>query len=94
MQGRVRRAIGLAAVALVTVGCSASIDVPDLEGRIAGDLRDEFNVSYTVTCPDGVEAEEGNDFACSADGEDGTELTLQITQTDDDASVTYEIVEG
>jgi hypothetical protein len=94
MQGRVRHAVGLAAVATLTVSCSASIDVPDLEGRIAGDLRDEFNVSYTVSCPGDVEAKQGNDFVCSADGEDGTELTLQITQTDDDASVTYEIVEG
>jgi hypothetical protein len=94
MQGRIRRAAGLAAVAVLAVGCSRSIDVPDLEQRLGGDLQKELNIAYTVDCPDDVEAEKGNDFVCSAEGEDGTELTLQITQTDDDASVTYEIVEG
>jgi uncharacterized protein DUF4333 len=94
MQGRVRRAVGLAAVAVLAVGCSKSIDVPDLEQRLAGELQAELNIAYTVNCPDEVEAKKGNDFVCSAKGEDGTDLTLRITQTDDNASVTYEIVEG
>jgi hypothetical protein len=94
MQGSVRRAAGFAAVAVLAVGCTRSIDVSDLEERLAGDLRDELDVAYTVRCPEDVEARKGNDFVCSAEGEDGSELTLRLTQTDDDASVTYEIVEG
>jgi hypothetical protein len=47
-----------------------------------------------VSCPDDVEVGRGNDFACSAEGADGTTLTLRMTQVDDEASVTYEIVEG
>jgi hypothetical protein len=94
MHGKMRCAVGLAAVALLAVGCSRSLDASGLERGLAGDLTDEFDTSYTVNCPDAVTAEKGNGFLCSAQGEDGTELMLQITQTDDDASVTYEIVEG
>ena len=94
MQGKVRRAVGLAAVGVLAGGCARSVDVPDLERRLSGDLRDEFDTAYAVDCPDAVALAARIGFACSARGEDGTVLTLQITTTGHDASVTYEIVEG
>jgi hypothetical protein len=94
MDGKTRSAVGLAAVAVLAVGCSRSIETSGLERALAGDLADEFDTAYTVNCPHEMTEEDGDDILCSARGEDGTELMLQITQTDEDASVTYEIVEG
>jgi Domain of unknown function (DUF4333) len=91
---RFARGFALASLALIATACTDRIDVPGLESRLAADLQAQYSTSFTVSCPDDVEVGKGNDFECAAEGEDGTTLTLQMTQVDDEASVTYEIVEG
>jgi len=86
----------LALVPLLLLGsaCTDRIDVPGLEARVAQDLRSQYETSFTVSCPDDVEVGQGRNFECTARGADGTTMTLRMTQVDDQASVTYEIVEG
>ena len=91
---RIARGLALASLAMIATACTDRIDIPSLETRLAQDLEAQYQTSFTVTCPDDVEVGKGKDFRCSASGEDGTSLTLQMTQVDDHASVTYEIVEG
>ena len=81
-------------MALATTGCTDRIDVPGLETRLAQDLRAEYDTAFTVSCPEDVEVGKGRNFRCTAEGADGTTLTLQMTQVDDAASITYEIAES
>ena len=91
-----RNARWLALVPLLLLGsaCTDRIDVPGLETRVAQDLRSQYETAFSVSCPDDIEVGKGKNFECTARGEDGTTLTLRMTQVDDRASVTYEIVEG
>ena len=91
---RVARVFAFASLAVIATACTDRIDVPGLEERLAQDLRAQYETSFTVSCPDQIDVGKGNDFRCTAEGDDGTTLTLQMTQVDDHASVTYEIVEG
>ena len=91
---RVALGFAFASLAVATTACADHIDVPGLQERLAQDLRTQYQTTFTVSCPDQIEVGKGNDFRCTAEGEDGTTLTLQMTQVDDQASVTYEIVEG
>ena len=91
---RIARGLGVATLALVSAACTDHIDVPALETRLGQDLEAQYPTAFTVTCPDDVEVGTGRDFTCTARGDDGTALTLRMTQVDDHASVTYEIVEG
>jgi uncharacterized protein DUF4333 len=91
---RIARGLAVATLGLIATACTDRIDIPGLETRLAQDLQAQYRTVFTVSCPDDVEVGTGKNFECTAEGEDGTTLTLQMTQVDDHASVTYEIVEG
>ena len=91
---RIARGLALASLAVLATACTDRIDIPSLETRLAQDLQAQYQTSFTVACPDDVEVGTGKDFRCTATGDDGTSLTLQMKQVDDHATVTYEIVEG
>jgi hypothetical protein len=90
----VRRGIGVGALTLGATACAHPLDVADLQRQLGADLREQLAVRYVVACPRDVPAGVGKRFRCTATGGDGTVLTLEITQTDEQASVTYDIVEG
>lgn len=90
----IARGVAVASLALAATGCTDRIDVPGLEARLAQDLRSEYDMAFTVACPDDVEVGKGKNFRCTAEAADGTTLVLDMTQIDDEASITYEIVEG
>ena len=91
---RIARGLALASLAVVAAACTDRIDMPGLESRLAQDLQAEYETIFAVTCPEEDEVGKGKNFDCTAVGYDGTTVTLQLTQVDDRASVTYEIVEG
>ena len=88
------RWLALVPLSLLGSACTDRIDVPGLETRVAQDLRSQYETAFSVSCPDDIEVGKGKNFECTARAEDGTTLTLRMTQVDDRASVTYEIVEG
>jgi hypothetical protein len=45
----------------------------------------------TVTCPDDVKVAAGGTFDCSATAADGTAITIQVNQADDQGNVTFKV---
>jgi hypothetical protein len=45
-----------------------------------------------VSCPDDVPAEAGRTFDCTATNADGTTMTIEVAQSDDQGHVTYKVV--
>jgi hypothetical protein len=93
MRVRLVRVAAVAALALVMAGCTRTLDKQSLEAQLATDLQSNGS-TYTVACPDGVKAQAGGTFQCTATGPDGTSLALTVTQTDDQGNVTWEVTGG
>jgi len=81
------------ATALV-VGCNSALtlDNDKLQQSIESDLQSQAGVNATVTCPDDRPIKAGDTFPCQALTEDGTTLTIQVTQTDDSGNVNWQVV--
>jgi hypothetical protein len=77
---------GLAAVALLLGACGNTIDSADLEEKLRTDLAADVGVDpadVAVDCPEGEEAEQGNEFECTLTAPNGDEVTVEVTITDD-----------
>jgi hypothetical protein len=95
----VRKGTAVLVVAMLAIagGCTRTktLDGQGLDETLANDLSQKLNVQgFTVSCPDDVPAEAGGTFQCTATNPDGTQITLQVTQTDDQGNVTYEVTGG
>ena len=93
MRARLVRVAAVTALALLTAGCTRTLDKQSLESQLATDLQSNGS-TYTVTCPDGVKAQAGGTFQCTATGPDGAALAITVTQTDDQGNVTWEVAGG
>lgn len=85
------------AAAATLAGCSVSVggsdlDTGDVETEIQEGLTDEGIDGATVECPEDIEAEEGNEFTCTATATDGSTAQILVTQTDDDGSFRWRTV--
>ena len=80
---------------LVTLAaCSNTLDPVQLESEIAGQLEERLpGAPWAVTCPEEVEARAGATFYCSARSA-GQGFSIEVTQENDEGSVTWRIVEG
>jgi hypothetical protein len=89
------RAVVACCLAALTAACGATLDTPGLESKIGEQLEGRFSGSgWTVDCPDRVEPEAGDMFACTATTDDGEEaFDISVTQDDREGSVTWRIVE-
>jgi hypothetical protein len=84
---------GLAAAALLA-GCGTTLLLNDanLESSIASWIEQQGAGTSTVTCPDDRPLQQGDVFECQAVLADGQTVTLQVTQTDNNGNVTWDIV--
>jgi hypothetical protein len=88
---------GLAALLVTLPACSASVSTGgDLntdraEEVIAEGILDQTGTDVTVRCPDDVAIEQDNTFDCTARGSDGTESTVEVTQTDDEGNIEWRL---
>jgi hypothetical protein len=83
-------------VALVGASCSAdrTLDVASLESTLRQQLGDlQSQAVEAVDCPDEIKVEAHTSFTCTATGGEMT-WTLQVTQDDDEGSVTWKIVDA
>jgi hypothetical protein len=88
------RTVGVLALVVAAAACSKTLDTTELEGSLKDQLETQLDVNgLTVDCPDDIEAESGNTFRCTATGSDGSEATVEVTQTDDQGNLTWEIVD-
>ena len=89
---RVRFAAGVAlvGVALMAAGCTRTLDKSGLETQLATALSSS-GPALTVDCPDGVKAEAGATFQCTAKDPSGSTVSINVTQTDDKGNVTWTV---
>jgi hypothetical protein len=77
--------IGVLAVGLAA--CAKTLESSDLESELADQLSADAGVNaedVSVSCPDDIEAEEGNEFDCTLTAPNGDEVTVEVTLTNDD----------
>lgn len=82
----------MAAALFVACNSSLTLDNDKLQQVIANGLQEQAQVTATVSCPDDRPIKAGDVFQCQALTEDGTTLTIQVTQTDDSGNVNWQVV--
>ena len=84
--------MALAVMLLLLAACSKTLEMDDVESEIQDGITEQTGIPVSdVDCPDEVEAEEGGTFECTATGEDGSEATVEVTQTSDDGDIRWEV---
>jgi len=82
-------AVAVAVTTIVSSSYRSKLDTGAIETRVAASLSQRFGSSFTVTCPDSVALESGATFTCDANADDGTGLTVEVHQDDDQGNVTW-----
>lgn len=60
------------------------LDTGEVEGDVATQFEERFDVGLDIDCPTGMEVAEGRDYECDAETDDGEDLELVITITDEE----------
>jgi translation initiation factor IF-1 len=85
----------VAVLALSGAACARTLDRGSLEETLTSQVRDELDEDdITVSCPDGVEVEEGSVFECTATGADGATVTVEVTQLNDEGRVEWRLTDA
>lgn len=79
------------AVAGLLAGCAKTIDGSSIEGQIADGIGAQAGGTWTVSCPDSIDAKAGATFTCEAKSQDGQTVTVDVTQDDDQGNVTWSV---
>lgn len=81
------------AVPVATGSCiPRTLRTDQLERRLSRDLVETLGVpGIRVSCPSDVEIRRGDTFVCVATAPNGDRLRIEVTQVDDDGSVTWEL---
>lgn len=91
------RIVGVAAVALVALGAAAcgkaELDTERAESAIRKGITRQTGVKIdSVRCPNDVEARQGDTFRCVAVASNGQRARVEVTQRDDEGSVSWRLV--
>ena len=78
--------IAIVAAGLLAAGCGGDeIDTGQMEQDLVGQLSLDAGVDpaeVSVECPEGQEAEEGNEFQCTLTAPNGDEVAVDVTITE------------
>jgi hypothetical protein len=86
-------AVIVACLALSACG-ESTLDTGNIEDEIAPQLAEEYGTKDAdVSCPDDIEAKEGEEFDCDVTAPGGVEAKVTVTQEDDEGNVTWEPVQ-
>ena len=90
----VRPAAPFMFAAALFVGCNTTLtlDNDKLQQVIEDGLQQQAGVTATVTCPDNQPLQQGNTFQCTAVTQDGSNLQIQVTQTDASGNVNWQVI--
>ena len=88
---------GVAAVALVAVSAAAcgkaELDVDRAEAELKSGITRQTGIRIeAVRCPEDVEAQQGDTFRCVAVAANGQRARVEVTQRDDEGSVSWRLV--
>ena len=86
--------VAAAAVALGVAACGgANVDTDRAESAIRAGITRQTGVKIdSVRCPDEIEAKEGETFRCVARASNGQRARVEVTQRDDEGSVSWRLV--
>lgn len=88
--------LGIAGVAvaflLSAVASRTLLDTANVEQQIAESLSQSSGLTTTVVCPDEVTVAAGDTFTCTATTDDGRTAQIEVTQDDDQGTVTWTVV--
>ena len=92
----------LAGAVLLLTGCQASVEVgerivdtDDAETQIADKLEEQVGQRpASIDCPQDMKAEEGQTYTCVLTADDGTQLDVTLTMTDDEGNFDIEVEGG
>jgi Domain of unknown function (DUF4333) len=89
---KILRSVVIVMAALALTGCTQVLDEEELEAEISSGIEEQTEATgVTVNCPSDVPLEEGNTFTCSATSADGDVGEVQVTQTDAEGNVRWEL---
>jgi hypothetical protein len=77
---------------LSAISSRALLDTANIEQQIAETLSQSSGLTTTVTCPDEVTVAAGDTFTCTATTDDGRTAQIEVTQDDDQGTVTWTAV--
>ena len=82
--------VAVLATMLMLGACSKTLEMDEVESQITTGIEEQTGATVAeIECPEEVEAKEGDTFECSVRGEDGSEATVEVTQTSDDGAITW-----
>jgi uncharacterized protein DUF4333 len=89
---KILRFVLIAIAALALAGCSQVLDEEKLEAEISSGIEEQTEATgVSVDCPSDVPLEEGDTFTCTATSDDGDEAEVQVTQTDAEGNIRWEL---
>lgn len=95
MRTRSARLLALAVLVIAAAACTKTLDTDGLEGELRSQAEERFNITLTsVDCPADIEVEAGGTFTCDAKQGSGATFTLQVTQSDDQGNVEWDLVDA
>ena len=80
-------AAALVETALLAACVTETVDAQDLESNLAEQLSADAGVEaadVSVSCPEDIEVEQGNEFECQLTAPNGDEVTVEVTLTNDE----------
>ena len=87
------RYLGILVGGLLLGGCTQVLDTGKIEEEIESGIEEQTNTTVeSVDCPEDRALEEGDTFECTATAPDGSSATVEVTQTDDEGNITWEVV--
>jgi hypothetical protein len=95
MRSRTVRLAAFAVLAIAAAACTKTLDTDGLETELTTQIEAQTGSTITaVDCPADVEVETGGTFECTAEEDSGATFTIQVTQTDDQGNVEWEVVDA
>ena len=89
---RILRPIVIVLATLALAGCTQVLDEEQLEAEISAGIEEQTEATgVSVDCPSDVPLEEGDTFTCTATSDDGDEAEVQVTQTDAEGNIRWEL---
>lgn len=86
------RALAAVATALLLAGCTAVLDEAEAESSIRDELAKQLGAPIaSVDCPADRAVKTGDVFDCTAKTEDGQDLAITVTQTDDQGNLEWDL---
>jgi hypothetical protein len=71
---------------------SSNLNTDKLETEVKNGIENQLDLTgITVTCPDDVKIEKDNNFTCTAEDDQGTSRTVNVTQDDDEGNISWEL---